>query len=195
MLFISEEVITGFGRIGEWFALTHWNVKPDILSFAKAVTSGYAQLGGIQISDEIRETMENTADTEAYMHGYTYSGHAMACAVGLKNIEIMEREEFPKRARELGKRLYDGLQSLKEFSFVGDVRGLGLVCGVESGSDKEARTGDAAKTAQIFKAAQDRGLRTRPLGSTLAFAPPLSINEDEVDEIIKRLGAAMDGIR
>ena len=116
----------------------------------------------------------------------------MACAVGLKNIEIMEREEFPKRARELGKRLYDGLQSLKEFSFVGDVRGLGLVCGVEIVSDKDARTGDAAKTAQIFKAAQDRGLRTRPLGSTLAFAPPLSINEDEVDEIIKRLGAAMD---
>lgn len=194
VLFIADEVITGFGRTGEWFALKHWNVKPDILSFAKAVTSGYAPLGGIQITDEIRETMEDTADTEAYMHGYTYSGHAMACAVGLKNIEIMERENFPKRARELGKRLYDGLQTLKEFSFVGDVRGLGLVCGVEIVSNKETKTADAAKTSQIFKAAQERGLRTRPLGSTLAFAPPLSINEDEVDEIIKRLGAAMDAV-
>lgn len=194
ILFIADEVITGFGRTGEWFALKHWNVKPDILSFAKAITSGYAQLGGIQISDEIRATMETAPDSEAWMHGYTYSGHAMACAVGLKNLEIMEREEFPKRARELGKRLLDGLQSLKEFSFVGDVRGLGLVCGVEIVSNKETKTADPAMATKIFKAAQERGLRTRPVGNTLAFAPPLSITEDEVDEIIKRLGAAMDGI-
>lgn len=194
VLFIADEVITGFGRTGEWFALKHWNIEPDILSFAKAITSGYAQLGGIQISDEIRETMESAADHEAYMHGYTYSGHAMACAVGLKNLEIMEREEFPKRARELGKRPLEGLQTLKEFSFVGDVRGLGLVCGVEIVSNKETKTADSAMTMKIFKAAQERGLRSRPLGNTLAFSPPLSINEDEVDEIIKRLGAAMDGV-
>lgn len=194
ILFIADEVITGFGRTGEWFALKHWNVKPDILSFAKAVTSGYAQLGGIQLSDAIRETLETAPETEAFMHGYTYSGHAMACAVGLKNIEIMEREDFPRRARELGKRLLDGLQTLKEFSFVGNVRGLGLVCGVEIVSDKETKAADSAKTMQIFKAAQQRGLRSRPLGNTLAFSPPLSINEEEVDEIIKRLGAAMDSV-
>ncbi|MBK8428566.1 MAG: aspartate aminotransferase family protein, partial [Lewinellaceae bacterium] len=115
VLFIADEVITGFGRTGEWFALKHWNVEPDILSFAKAITSGYAQLGGIQLSDAIRETMETAADTEAYMHGYTYSGHAMACAVGLKNLEIMEREEFPKRARELGKRLLMDCKPSKNF--------------------------------------------------------------------------------
>lgn len=194
VLFIADEVIMGFGRTGEWFALKHWNVKPDILSFAKAITSGYAQLGGIQLSDEIRETMETAAESEAYMHGYTYSGHAMACAVGLKNLEIMEREEFPKRARELGKRLLDGLKTLTEFSFVGDVRGLGLVCGVEIVSNKQTKAADPAMAMKIFKAAQERGLRTRPLGNTLAFSPPLSINEDEVDEIIKRLAAAMDGV-
>jgi adenosylmethionine-8-amino-7-oxononanoate aminotransferase len=194
VLFIADEVITGFGRTGEWFALTHWNVKPDILSFAKAITSGYAQLGGIQISDEIRETMESAAESEAYMHGFTYSGHAMACAVGLKNLEIMERENYPARAQELGKRLLDGLKTLKEFGFVGDVRGLGLVCGVEIVSNKETKAADPAMTMKIFKAAQERGLRTRPLGNTLAFSPPLSINEDEVDEIVKRLGAAMDGV-
>ncbi len=194
ILFIADEVITGFGRTGEWFALKHWNVKPDILSFAKAITSGYAQLGGIQITDEIRQTMETATDTETYMHGYTYSGHAMACAVGLKNLEIMEREEFPKRARELGKRLLDGLKTMTEFSFVGDVRGIGLVCGVEIVSNKESKTADPAMTMKIFKAAQEHGLRSRPLGNTLAFSPPLSITEDEVDEIIKRLGAAMDGV-
>lgn len=194
VLFIADEVITGFGRTGEWFALKHWNVKPDILSFAKAITSGYAPLGGIQISDAIRETMESAGDTEAYMHGYTYSGHAMACAVGLKNLEIMEHEEFPKRARELGKRLLEGLRKLEEFSFVGDVRGLGLVCGVEIVSDKNTKAADPATTMKIFKAAEAHGLRSRPLGNTLAFSPPLSITEDEVDEIVKRLGAAMDGI-
>ncbi|MBI5838553.1 MAG: aspartate aminotransferase family protein [Chloroflexi bacterium] len=194
VLFIADEVITGFGRTGEWFALKHWGVKPDILSFAKAITSGYAQLGGIQISDEIRATMESAADTEAWMHGYTYSGHAMACAVGLKNLEIMERENYPARARDLGKRLLDGLKTLSEFPFVGDVRGLGLVCGVEIVSNKETKAADAGQAMKIFKAAQERGLRTRPLGNTLAFAPPLMINEEEVDEIVKRLGAAMDGV-
>jgi adenosylmethionine-8-amino-7-oxononanoate aminotransferase len=194
VLFIADEVITGFGRTGEWFALKHWGVKPDILSFAKAITSGYAQLGGIQISDEIRATLETAPESEAWMHGYTYSGHATACAVGLKNLEIMERDDFPARARQLGKRLLDGLQTLREFPFVGDVRGLGLVCGVEIVSNKETKTADPALAGRIFKAAQARGLRSRPLGATLAFAPPLVISEDEVDEIVKRLGAAMDSV-
>ena len=194
VLFIADEVITGFGRTGEWFGLKHWNVKPDILSFAKAITSGYAPLGGIQLSDEIRATMESAADTEAYMHGYTYAGHAMACAVGLKNLEIMEREDYPGRAREMGERLQAGLNSLREFPFVGDVRGLGLIWGVEIVSNKEAKTADPATTTRIFKAAQERGLRTRPLGNTLAFSPPICINEEEVDEIVNRLGAAMDAV-
>ena len=194
VLFIADEVITGFGRTGEWFALKHWGVKPDILSFAKAITSGYAQLGGIQLSDEIRETMESAAESETYMHGFTYSGHAMACAVGLKNLELMQKENYPARARDLGKRLLDGLKSLTEFSFVGDVRGLGMICGVEIVTDKSAKSADPALALKIFKASQDRGLRTRPLGNVLAFSPPLSINEEEVDEIVKRLGAAMDSV-
>jgi 4-aminobutyrate--pyruvate transaminase len=86
------------------------------------------------------------------------------------------------------------LKTLSEFSFVGDVRGLGLLCGVEIVSDKESKAADAAMAMKIFKAAQDRGLRTRPVGNTLAFSPPLSIDEEEVDEIVKRLGAAMDGV-
>jgi adenosylmethionine-8-amino-7-oxononanoate aminotransferase len=187
ILFIADEVITGFGRTGEWFALKHWNVKPDILSFAKAITSGYAQLGGIQLSDEIRETMESAAESEAYMHGYTYSGHAMACAVGLKNLELMEREEFPKRAKELGKRLLDGLKTLTEFPFVGDVRGLGLVCGVEIVSNKETKTADAAMAMKIFKAPRNVDYvlaRWECVGSRLRLR-----SMKEVDEIVKRLGS------
>lgn len=191
ILFISDEVIVGFGRTGEWFALKHWNVKPDILSFAKGITSGYAPLGGIQISDEIRETIETAPESETYMHGFTYSGHAMACAVGLRNIEIMERENYPSRAQKLGARLLGGLNDLLEFPFVGDVRGLGLMCGVEIVSDKGEKTADIPMTMKIFKAAQTRGLRMRPLGNTLALCPPISITENEVDEIVKRLGEAM----
>ncbi|HQX18136.1 MAG TPA: aminotransferase class III-fold pyridoxal phosphate-dependent enzyme, partial [Anaerolineales bacterium] len=116
------------------------------------------------------------------------------CAVGLKNLEIMEAENYPARAKELGKRLLDGLDTLKEFGFVGDVRGLGLLCAVEIVSDKNAKTADPAQAMKIFKAAQERGLRTRPVGNSLAFAPPLVINEEEVDEIVKRLGAAMDAV-
>lgn len=194
VLLIADEVITGFGRTGEWFALTHWQVKPDILTFAKAITSGYAQLGGMQVSDEIRETMETAPESEPWMHGYTYSGHAMACAVGLKNLELMERDHYPERARRLGQRLLKGLQTLEEFSFVGQVRGLGLVCGVEIVADKASQQPDPALAMRIFKAAQANGLRSRPLGNTLAFSPPLCITEDEVDEIVSRLGASMDGI-
>ncbi len=194
VLFIADEVITGFGRTGEWFALRHWGVKPDILSFAKGITSGYAQLGGIQVSDAIRESIETAPADQSWMHGFTYSGHPMACAVALKNLEIMEREDYAGRARTLGQRLLEGLKTLEEFPFVGEVRGLGLICGVEIVSDKAARSADPALAMRIFKAAEKAGLRTRPLGSTLAFAPPIAINEDEVDEIVKRLGAAMDSV-
>ncbi len=194
VLFIADEVITGFGRTGKMFALHHWGVKPDILTFAKGITSGYQPLGGMQISDEIRETVESAAEGEAWMHGYTYSGHATACAVGLKNLEIIESEKLVERSRTLGKRLLDGLKKLLEFPFVGDVRGLGLLCGVEIVASKETGQPDMALAGRIFKAAQTHGLRSRPLGATLAFSPPLTISEAEVDEIVKRLAAAMDTI-
>jgi adenosylmethionine-8-amino-7-oxononanoate aminotransferase len=195
VLFIADEVITGFGRTGKMFALHHWNVQPDILSFAKGITSGYQPLGGIQISDAIHEAIESAPETNSWMHGYTYSGHATACAVGLKNLEILEREQLAERSRQLGERLKSGLQSLKEFPMVGDVRGLGLLCGVEIVADKNTKQPDPALAARVYKAALDRGLRSRPVGgNVLAFSPPLSITEDEVDEIVKRLGSALDSL-
>lgn len=195
VLLIADEVITGFGRTGQMFALNRWNVQPDILSFAKGVTSGYQPLGGIQISDAIREAIDSAPDTDSWMHGYTYSGHATACAVGLKNLEILEREKLAERSKTLGARLLNGLKTLAEFANVGDVRGIGLLCGVEIVANKETRQADAALAGRIMKAALDRGLRSRVVGgNTLAFSPPLSISEDEVDEIVKRLGSALDSL-
>jgi putrescine aminotransferase len=195
VLFIADEVITGFGRTGEMFALNRWGVQPDILSFAKGITSGYFPLGGIQISEAIQEAIESAPESDSWMHGYTYSGHAAACAVGLKNLEVLERENLAEQSKKLGERLLKSLQTLSEFSMVGDVRGIGLLCGVEIVADKTTKQADAALANKIAKAALDRGLRTRVVGgNTLAFSPPLSISEDEVDEIVKRLGSVLDSI-
>lgn len=194
VLLIADEVITGFGRTGELFGLNRYGVQPDILSFAKAITSGYQPLGGNQITDEIYDTIQTAPEADTWMHGYTYSGHATACAVALRNLAIIEEENLVENGKAMGARLLAGLQTLKEFAFVGDVRGIGLIYGVELVTDKDTKTADPALAARITNLCRDRGLRTRNVGSTLAFAPPLSINADEVDEIIRILGSVMDSI-
>ena len=191
ILLIADEVITGFGRTGEMFALRHWNVQPDILSFAKGVTSGYFPLGGIQISAPIRAAIESAPEGEAWMHGYTYSGHAAACAVGLKNIEIIEQEGLVARSKELGAYLLQSLRQLEGLPIVGEVRGLGLLCGVEIVANRESKQADAALAGKIVKACQDRGLRTRNVGNTLALSPPLTISKRELDEAVSILCEAM----
>ncbi len=195
VLLIADEVITGFGRTGAWFGGRHWDLRPDLLVFAKGVTSGYLPLGGVQISDAVRDAIWNAPEAETWMHGYTYSGHATACAVGLKNLEILEREGLPERARQMGERLRRGLETLREFPAVGDVRGRGLLCGVELVKDRETRAPDEALAAKVAGALLQRGVRTRAVGaSTLAFSPPLIISADEIDLIVKTLGAVLDSV-
>jgi adenosylmethionine-8-amino-7-oxononanoate aminotransferase len=194
VLLIADEVITGWGRTGEWFGLKHYGVEPDILSFAKAITSGYQPLGGVQINDDIRDAIESAPEAETWMHGYTYSGHAAACAVGLANLAILEREDLAGHSKRLGPYLYAGLSKLLEFPFVGEVRGQGLLCGVEIVTDKETRQPDMALAGKISKLVLDRGLRTRMVGSTLAFSPPLIITEEQIDWIVETLGAVMDSL-
>lgn len=193
VLLILDEVITGFGRTGTWFGQQQFDIRPDIFSFAKGITSGYIQLGGIQVSDEIRESIWNAPVADMWMHGYTYSGHAAACAVGLKNIEIMERERLVENSVAMGERLLEGLKGMLEFSFVGDVRGRGLLCAVEIVKDKESKTPDPARAAALADMCLAQGVRTRTVSSVLAFSPPLCINEQEVDEIIRVVGAVLDG--
>jgi len=196
VLLIADEVITGFGRTGEWFGQHLWNLRPDIMSFAKGVTSGYLPLGGIQVSDAIRDVIVNAPADQSWMHGLTYSGHAAACAVGIRNIEIMQEQKLVENAREMGKRLGAGLNRLRdEFDFVDNVRGRGLLWGIEIVVDRESRKGDKAKAGAIAKAAMQRGLRARPVGAgTIAFAPSLAITAGEVDTIVELLGSAMDAV-
>lgn len=184
VLLIADEVITGFGRTGDWFALRRWGVQPDIMSFAKGITSGYLPLGGIQVSDDIHEAILSAPPDKRWMHAYTYSGHPTCCAVALKNLEILEREGLVERAAQMGERLLSGLQTLDEFPQVGNVRGLGLMCAVEFVADRETKV-PAGIGEKVRLACMERGLFTRAVNDILVFAPPLIISEAEVDKILE----------
>ena len=198
VLFIADEVITGFCRTGKWFATSHWNVKPDIRSFAKGVTSGYLPLGGIMVSRAIKEAIDGVKPEDRWMHAYTYSGHPTCCAVGLKNIEIMERERLWENAAKMGDRLYAGLQqTFKDHPHAGDVRGgKGLLAAVELVEDRATKANFAAdkKVAPRVQAEMmKRGVITRVRavagahpspGDTVYFAPPLVVTDKDVDRLI-----------
>ena len=113
VLLIADEVITGFGRTGKWFALGHWGVEPDLMSFAKGVTSGYLPLGGVIVSKRMHKAIEDAPMDERFMHAATYSGHPACCAVGLANIDIIEKEGLVERAPVQGDRFQDGLETLR----------------------------------------------------------------------------------
>lgn len=194
VLLIVDEVICGFGRTGRWFGMHHYGIEPDIMQFAKGVTSGYIPLGGIQVSDAIRDVLHNAPPDQSWMHGYTYSGHAAACAVALVNLDIIAREGLAENSAAMGERLLSGLQGLvAEFPQIDNARGKGLICGIDVVQSKETRAPDVALAAKITDQAMALGLRTRPLGQAIAFAPPLVITAEQVDEIIDKLGRAVAG--
>ncbi len=193
VLLIADEVITGFGRTGRWFALHHWGVKPDLVSFAKGVTSAYLPLGGVMMSREIHETILEAPAAERFMHAGTYSAHPTCCAVALRNLDILERENLVERARVMGERLLQGLQSLRDLPVVGDVRGLGLMCGVELVEDRATKAPALGMGARVLWEARKRGLVTRmrvgqggdhPIGDTILLAPPLVVTEEQIDRIV-----------
>ncbi len=198
VLLIADEVITGFCRTGRWFATQHWQVRPDIRSFAKGVTSGYLPLGGIMVTREIKDAMDSVRPEDRWMHAYTYSGHPTCCAVGLRNLEIMERERLWENAARMGARLHQGLQAaLDDHPHAGDIRGgKGLLAAVELVEDRATRRNfpaDRKVGLRIQAEMTKRGLvtRVRPTagphpapGDAILFAPPLVVTEAEVDRIV-----------
>lgn len=188
ILFIADEVITGFGRTGKMFAMEHFGVVPDMMSFAKGVSSGYAQLGGVVISERMHKDLcELSKGT--LMHGYTYSGHAMACAVGLKNIEIIEREGLVENARIMGEEMLKGFKALQEkYDFVGEVRTFGLLGAIQIVKNRE--TGELFNppiSPLAVKEMTKRGLILRTViydQDTVVFSPPLILSKDELNEML-----------
>jgi len=188
VLFIADEIITGFGRTGRWFALDRWGVKPDILAFAKGVTSGYLPLGGIMISQPIHEAMLSAPYADRWMHAYTYSGHPTCCAVALRNLEVFEKEGLVEWAGKMGSRLLAGLRTLLDLQAVGEVRGLGLMCAVELVADRATKAGfDPAKKVigRVKAEMETRGLFTRVVRDIILLAPPLVITEAQVDRAVE----------
>jgi adenosylmethionine-8-amino-7-oxononanoate aminotransferase len=190
VLLIADEVITGFGRTGRWFALEHWGVQPDILTIAKAVTSAYIPLSAFLISRQIHEAMTSAPPSERFMHAYTNSGHPTACAVALANLRIIEEEGLVENARRMGERLLSGLRSLEEMEIVGEARGLGLMAGVELTADKETHRPFEPSLnvgGRVLREARERGLVARVKGDSFLVAPPLVITADQVDRMVEIL--------
>ena len=189
VLLIADEVITGFGRTGRWFALRHWNVQPDIVTFAKAVTSAYIPLSGAIVSKEIHEGIL-ASEGDRFMHGFTNSAHPAACAVGLRNLQIFDDENLVEAAASLGEHLHAGLRTLASEDGVGDVRGLGFIAGVQIVEDKEKMKPfhiDLNVGGRLVAACRDKGLISRNLADNYLLAPPLVTTPDQIDQIVSIL--------
>ena len=185
ILLIADEVITGFGRTGQMFGSQTYGFQPDIVSFAKGVTSGYIPLGGTVITDEIFDVMSET--DRMFMHGFTYSGHPVACAAGLRNIQIIEDEDLPANAGAMGEYLLDALhEGLDHHPHVGEVRGKGLMLIVELAADKATKAKfDPARNVggKLQAATRSRGMIVRCNNDGIAISPPLIIDREQCDAL------------
>ena len=198
-LFIADEVITGFGRTGHWFALQRWNVQPDILSIAKAITSGYIPMGAFIVSKPIADALQDLPPDARFMHAYTNSAHPTASAVGLRNLQIMEDEHLVANAAAMGERLGDAFQqAFGKHAHVTNVRHLGLIAGltlVKDASTREpfaASDGIGGKVARHMR--EQGGVITRFVGDNLVFAPPLVVSASEVDQIVEATARAVASV-
>ncbi|OGO51057.1 MAG: aminotransferase [Chloroflexi bacterium RBG_16_68_14] len=197
VLLIADEVITGFGRTGRWFALSHWNVQPDVMTVAKAITSAYVPLAGFIVSDRIHQAILSAPEDAKFMHGYTNAGHPTACAVALRNIQIIEEEGLVEHAAAMGERLRRGLNGLRTLPHVGEVRGLGLLGAVELVADRDTRTPfDPAQKvgSRVLRDLRRRGLITRVKGDSILLAPPLIVSPEQIDRIVELVGGSIQGV-
>ncbi|MAE65025.1 MAG: aspartate aminotransferase family protein [Phycisphaeraceae bacterium] len=194
VLLIFDEVITGFGRVGTWFGADLVGVTPDIMSFAKGVTSGYFPLGGSMASAKIAEVFEGGPE-KTWSHMYTYSAHPGGAAAALSNLEIVERENLVDNARQRGEQLAGLLQEMKQrHPIIGDVRGTGLIQGIEFVKDratKEHFDPSQGVNAMLTAELKERGVWLRVPPYILPFAPPLTITADELDELASKVDEAL----
>jgi 4-aminobutyrate--pyruvate transaminase len=195
VLFVADEVVCGFGRTGNWWGSQTFDLQPDMISCAKALSAAYQPISALMINEKIHQAMLVQSDKlGAFAHGYTHAGHPVTTAVALEVIKIYEEMDIAARAREVGGHMIEGLKSLSDHPLVGDVRGVGILAGMELMRDKAARTpfepGLAGPT--VDRIGRENGLILRVIGDRLAFAPPLIITVDEVDHMVEMLGRTLD---
>jgi putrescine aminotransferase len=191
ILLVADEIITGFGRTGEWFALNHWGITPDIILLGKGIASGYAPLAAMIVKEEIAKVL----DKQGFIHGFTYSGHPVACAAALKNIEIIENENLVMQANKKGKFLKQLMTEILDgHPLVGETRTFGLLATIELVVNKQTKERipggyDIANKLKLYLL--DHGLTCR-VGSNILLGPPLIIKEEELYEIIKIIRKGLD---
>ena len=195
VLLIADEVICGFCRTGEMFGSTTYGLKPDILTAAKALSSGYAPISAVMISEKVHAAIAgNSGRIGTFGHGFTYSGHPVSCAIALETLNVYEEEDILARVKALAPRFQAGLRSYASRPRVGEVRGVGLIGAVELAEDPAARKPfDAGLKmgARMAELALEEGLIVRGMGDSVAFCPPLIIDAGQVDEMFARFDRAM----
>jgi len=182
VLLIIDEVICGFGRTGRWFGVEHFGIQPNLMTMAKGISSGYIPLGAVGCTNEVIDPID------IFEHLHTYANHPVACAAGLKNIEIIKKENLIERSAQMGKYFLDALKSLEEHPIVGEVRGSGLWLGIDFTTDKKTRAlFPMSRLNSLVDRAQRKGLIIKLMGLALELAPPLIIEKSEIDKGIKIL--------
>lgn len=196
IMLIADEVICGFGRTGNMWGSQTYDLKPDMMTMAKALSSAYLPISALMVSDEIfADMVKESEKLGVFGHGYTYGGHPVACAVALETLKIYEERDTVGHVRTIAPVLQDGLRALQDHPLVGEARGVGLVGAVELVKDKASRQGFDPKLGVGMKCAkfmQDNGVISRAMGDTLAFSPPLIITADEITEMLSGFAMALD---
>ncbi|PID50027.1 MAG: aspartate aminotransferase family protein [Proteobacteria bacterium] len=194
ILLIADEVITGFGRTGEWFGSQYFGIEPDLMTIAKGLTSGYLPMGGVLVADHVAEVIANSGE---FFHGYTYSAHPAACAAALTVMDILEREQLVERVRDdIGPYMQERWLKLGEHPLVGEARMVGLIGGLEMTSDKSTRKPFPVEKGTVGLMGRENsfanGLVMRHVGDTMIISPPLVISHAEVDELIDKATKTLD---
>ena len=197
IFYISDEVVTAFGRLGHWFASQDvFGIEPDFITCAKGLTSGYLPLGACLIHDRVMEMITGPEHPVLFPNGYTYSGHPVSCAVALKNIEIIERDGLLAHVRTVAPHFIDRIARLARYPIVGDARGIGLVGCVEGMLDPAGTPLQVQRDigARLDEVCDEMGLIVRPLINMAVFSPPLIITEAQIDEMMDTLEAAVERV-
>ena len=193
ILYISDEVVTGFGRLGHFFcSQEEFGIIPDIITSAKGITSGYIPLGAVLISDRLMKSISK--DSSLFFHGFTYSGHPVSCAAALKNIEIIKRDKILDHVKNIAPYFHKKLKTLYEIPIVGDVRGMGLMAGIECVIDKDSKNPlilDQAIASRIDEESLKLGLIIRPIYHICVLSPALIIQKEQVDDLVDKLYQAI----
>jgi putrescine---pyruvate transaminase len=193
VLFVCDSVICGFGRLGSWLGFERFGVQPDLVTFAKGVTSGYLPLGGVVVSGRVAEPFWTEVGRVSVRHGQTYSGHASACVAALANMDILERERLIERGGELEGELLETLAPLADHPLVGEVRGgTGALAAIAF--DQDALAADPTLPSQAYLRIRPHGVILRALGDSLAVSPPLTITSGEIELIRTAVGAGLDAL-